>query len=519
MSGLIKILILAAFANGLSWIVLIPIWQYPDEQSHFAQVQNIAEGGNTSIIGPNTSLEITISEKLLDTERDVLGNNKFTYHPYYHIDYSDTKEGIYEKFIANLPSETQITMSKREATENPPLYHLMASNFYNLSGGSLFNRVIAVRIFSLLLYLGTVAISINAAKLVFKNDLFAQAVLPALVAFTPMLVFSSTGVLPDPLTILLFTIIFTIGAKIIIDRLTAPLLILLLVMLVLGTFTRQQFQLAVPIALLPVIYTLARRFSKKIILSSVSIAALACVVALIFIARCQLILTIPEIGTPNPALLFTDHFVSYLLSTLKHYYSQTLPWYWGVYKWLSLTVPHIYYQIINRVIALSLLGLAVWTFMALRNRKVNSQDVTIVFFTISILCYFSIFIIWDFYFQRTYGYPFGIQGRYFLPLVLPITAVLFFGLKTIFQSFLKKYTKILYIFLICAMLIFNDGSLSFVASSYYEFSSVEEFVVQASQYKPAIFKGYIIIAILLVAFMTQLIFFINLFRYTKTNND
>ncbi len=45
MPAYIKYLLVAAFANALVWIILVPIWQYPDEQAHFSQVQNIAEIG------------------------------------------------------------------------------------------------------------------------------------------------------------------------------------------------------------------------------------------------------------------------------------------------------------------------------------------------------------------------------------------------------------------------------------------------------------------------------------------
>lgn len=518
--SIVKILILAAFLNGLSWIVLIPIWQYPDEQSHFAQVQDIAELGNTPKIGANTSQEIAISEKLLDTQRDGLGNNKFTYHPDYHIEYTNTNTGIYEKFIAQLPIETRVTMAKWEATENPPLYHIMASNFYNLLGSSnLFSRIFAVRFFSLLLYITAVIISINASKLIFKDDVIAQTILPALIAFTPMFAFSATGVLPDPLTILTFTIIFTIGAKIIRDKLTIQLLILLIVMIALGKFTRQQFELAVPIAAIPVIYDLFKRMPKKAATWVVLVLILIVFLIIFWVTNHQLPINIPEIGSPNLQLLITTQFSKYLVSTLKHFYSQTLPWYWGVYKWLSLTVPHVYYQFINRIIALSLIGLAIWIFNVIKSRKFSKQDLIIGFFILSIFIYFITFIVWDFYFQRIFGYSFGIQGRYFLPLILPITSILLFGIKNLFRNFLKRYLYIVYFILIFAMVVFNDISLSFVASSYYDAVDLKTLISQVSQYKPFILKGNIIIAIVLLGLFFQVKYLSKLFGQIKINHE
>ena len=85
MPKLLKLLLIAAFLNALSWIVLIPIWQYPDEQAHFAQVQDTAELGKTPK-GIDTSEEIAVYEKILGTARDGFGNNRYTYHPEFNID-------------------------------------------------------------------------------------------------------------------------------------------------------------------------------------------------------------------------------------------------------------------------------------------------------------------------------------------------------------------------------------------------------------------------------------------------
>ncbi len=520
---LFKLLIVTAFLNGLSWIILIPVWQYPDEQAHFAQVQNIAEIGGSPIEGPDTSVEIAFSETLLGTERDSMGNNRYTYNPYYHIKYTNSSEGYFEELINNLPKETRYQMYKREATHNPPLYHKSASNFYKIfAKNGLFARVYVVRFFSLILYLCLIIICINASKLIFKHREIEALTLTTLMAFTPMLVFSTTGVLPDSLTILLFTIIFTMALKIIKTNLSLSGLILLSTVIYLGTKTRQQFQVAIPIALLPVAYALLKRLPGKkfsTIPIGLSFIVGVFVLALIPVAYNLSIFSIPEIRTPNLSLLFTNQFAGYLVSTLKQYYSQTLPWYWGVYKWLSLSVPHVYYQIINRAIALALIGLIIWIVITIKNKKVNKQDLMINTFIASIFIYMSTFIIWDFYFQKIYGYPFGIQGRYFLPLILPITTVLFFGLKNLLQLFIKRYLYIVYFLLTFAMILFNDISLAYVSSTYYDGESIKMLISQISQYKPFIFKGYIIQIIISLTILSQIIYLYNLSMYFKKNNE
>jgi len=517
---LIKILILAAFFNGLSWIILIPIWQYPDEQSHFAQIQDIAELGYTPKVGPNTSLEIAISERLLDTQRDGLGNNKFTYNPYYHIDYARSQEGLYENFISNLPRETKLTMAKREATENPPLYQIMSANFYRLFGeGNLFDRVYAVRFFSVILYVILVVTTVNASSLIFNKDNALKAVLPGVVAFTPMLVFSTTGVLPDPLTILLFSAIFAVCLKIIRKGFSAPLIVLLAILNFLGIYTRQQFQIALPISLTAVVYALyeitpqnRKAFFWLFLGFFVLLSILAIMLRPAFLA-------IPEVGVPNFALIFTGQFIIYLTTTIKHYYSQTLPWYWGVYKWLSLTLPHVYYQLINRLVAFSFVGITIWVISMIRKQKFDKDDLVMAFFITSIFIYFSIFIVWDFYFQRQYNYTFGIQGRYFLPLVLPITTVLVFGIKNVLRPFIKKYLYMIYFFIAFAIILFNDISLSFVASTYVESSNLKTFVNQVSQYKPVVFKGNTIILMITLALLLQAFYLFKLLESLRKDHE
>ena len=168
MNSLLKLLLVATFFNTLSWIVLIPIWQYPDEQAHFAQVQNVAEQGYRPTGPSDTSLEIAISEKILGTERDNMGNNKFTYHPEYKIPYSKTTYGPQEYEILNLDKFSRITLVKREATLNPPLYYFFGSIIYKIFyNGNLFTRVFAVRFLSLVLFLVTIYLSFQIGKLIF----------------------------------------------------------------------------------------------------------------------------------------------------------------------------------------------------------------------------------------------------------------------------------------------------------------------------------------------------------------
>lgn len=111
------------------WQLLIPIWHFPDEQAHFGQVAFRADHGRVQRYHElSTSREILISEELLGTKRDSLGNNRFTYHPEFKIDYSKTYDGPYEAELESLNNRNDRTAEVlEESTRYPLLYYYLAS--------------------------------------------------------------------------------------------------------------------------------------------------------------------------------------------------------------------------------------------------------------------------------------------------------------------------------------------------------------------------------------------------------
>ena len=510
-----SLLLVAAFFNALSWIILIPIWQYPDEQAHFAQVQDAAEFGNRPIGDFDTSLEIDLSEKILGTERNNLGNNKFTYHPQYSINYSQNLIGPGEQEINNLPKSSRKQMVKDEATGNPPLYYFLGSLVYKVFYNSgLFTRVISVRIMSSLIFLGTIFIAFKIGQEIFGENSLLSITLPSLIAFKPMMVFSSTGVLPDTLTNLLFTGILYISLQILLRGIRLINLLALLVILILGVFTRQQFLIVMPIVAFPLLLQLAKTGKLKLII----LPSLLIFIFLFFSNTFGTVLPffwyfrIPESSiffSTDPSL---GTFFSFFKWTVHHSVSEVLPWYWGVYKWLSLTVPHINYQIINRLILIAFVGVIIKLFQIIKSRKIERWDLVLFFMIYAVVIYFLIFLLWDYYFYLKNGYSFGIQGRYFFAMIVPHFTILVIGLWQVFQSLFRKSAKYVLVLIILSMIVFNNVSLSYVSATYYEATNISTFVKQASQYKPQILKGYFILATLFTAMLFQAIF---LFAFTK----
>lgn len=519
MSSLLRLLIIAAFLNALSWVILIPVWQYPDEQAHFAQVQYIAEIGGIpqNNRSHDTSFEVAISEKILGTERDDLGNNKFTYHPQFKLNYSNTTIGPDEEIITSLPESAKSQMVKNEATLNPPLYYSLAASVYKVfSRESLFTRVLAVRIMSAIIFLGIIIVAYKIGQLIFAKDKILPIALAAIVATKPMLVFSSTGVLPDTLVIFLFSLFILAGLSIISKGWTFGKIFLLITILILGAATRQNFLISLFILPLVFLYQVVINVKARTkIIISISILIVILFIASYFIPALDFIhrFDYPESSRKirdNPLwnLTFFDH----LTWTLRHSITEVWPWYWGVYKWLSLTLPPIVYQIINRVIPLAIVGVGIRTLIIVK-RKDWRNGTWLFFFIVTITVYFLAITTFDFLYRRNNGFSFGIQGRYFFPVIIPVLALILTGISRIFEMFSQNIVKFGTFLFVFAFFIFNDFSLAYVSSSYYLTFDLEIFVKHASQYKPELFKGNIILVIIALAIIFQTIFLANFWRF------
>ncbi len=165
------------------------------------------------------------------------------------------------------------------------------------------------------------------------------------------------------------------------------------------------------------------------------------------------------------------------------------------------------------MIIIALAGILIKFFLTIKNRKITLLDINLIFLIAISLIYFLIFALWDFLFSRRSGFSFGIQGRYFFPLIVAHMSILLIGLWQVFEIFLKGFAKYGVFLLIVSMIIFNTVSLAFISASYYSTASLSVFISQASQYKPLFFKGNIILALITFAFLSQGLFIFKLLRH------
>lgn len=542
-SKILVALLVSTFFSGLCWAALIPMWQTPDEQAHFAQVQNVVMGkfpdGRADLpTGPTTSQDIIISEKLLETFRN-RGENKFTYHPEYRLSYTETTTGTHEDELERLPLSFRREFIASEATGYPPLYYAyvaLINNVFWFQG--IVTRVFLSRIATVILSVGAVGIVYALARLVFK-DRFLAISLAALASFTPMWRFVGSGVTSDALYNFVYPLLVFCIIKIFIGE--EKYFWISFLVLCVGIMTKVQILLIVPIVIVSWIFVAIgkRNFSRRTIVAARVLLLLCFALFLVGVGnylmkdvtfywmkklglqRFSSVLFLPELSDFG----YKISFVQYWKMMIKELYIQGFPWYWGVYRWLSLTLPLWIYRVIKIVILISGFG---WVMAGLRgikgksgisriingksgiSRIINGKSLAVI--VSSSVVYTTGLLLWNFLFWMSHGYSFGIQGRYFFPNFPEHMILLLAGLLLLAP---KQYRRVVSVCAVLMMALFHWYALWFVAGSYYDTSNLSTFFLQASQYKPWFFKTPILPIIVSLGILSSAWLLISLVKYNK----
>ncbi|OGG16299.1 hypothetical protein A3D77_02470 [Candidatus Gottesmanbacteria bacterium RIFCSPHIGHO2_02_FULL_39_11] len=513
-----------AFLNAFIWVCLVPIFHTPDEQSHFGQVAFVAEKGrNSEGEELDLSKEIYTSEVLLGTHRDNSGNNRFTFHPEYRIPYSDSLIGYHEASISAVNThKDKSTFVRIEASRYPILYYIPGSLIYRLFYTSdIFTRVLTVRIWSLLLFMMFIAVSYKLGRLLFPKRHLEQFIFPILVGFQPMLIFANVGVNSDALGNLLFTIFIYWIVHIIKNSFTVGNTANLFITLLLCIYSKPQFIITIPITVILILAIAIRDLKTEKKWLYISLFGVFGVVLLYIFYRIGfgsfvLIQTIINHLNLQSLLKYTREY------TLSHTYTEVLPWYFGIYKWLGVTYPRGIHRIINRILILAIVGLGLSLFKLIRNRSQVNRHIQSIIFLIGIAWIFYAGIsVFDWLSWYQSGFQLGIQGRYYFPVVTILTYLFLKGWNSLIPEKFKKVKEGFIKLIAVLTVIFSIYGLYTLLSSYYDILPVSRFLVEASQYKPWFTKGYFLIFYLTmyVLCMMLLIYLIIRFKSDKKNHE
>ncbi len=520
MPNMLILLLIATFLKGLVFSIVIPIWHTPDEQAHFAQVAYFGEFNKMPKSGFDLNREILEAERLLGTERDEKGNNKFTFHPEYRIEYTNSTQGKYEEEIENFPNSYRRELVKYESANYPPLYYWLTGAIYKIFYQTdLITRVYLARFISILTGVGVVFFSWLISKELFPKNKLLQVTLPILVSFQPMFSFLTSGVSSDNLFNLLFTALIWTSVVLISKGLSLKYLVFSLSLLTLTFLTKPQFMLAIPMLVLALIFSFL--LDKKASNSVKAGAFFLCLISLPLIYFLVVDLNFYQIiekiyvqsffpGTPVTQMSF----YSFLKETFIHTIAEVTPWYWGVFNWLGVTLPRDIHRVINRIMILAAIGVVIKLLLVIRKR--SYEDYLFIYLILASLIYFLGITYYNYLFSLSHGFPFGIQGRYYFPTLVAHIAILLLGLSTLVPSSLLEVKKWVIKGLGASMIILNFITAFILAKSYYDLSDVNVFLTQLSQYKPIFFKGNLIILWVSIYLVILTIF---LFKYLQFKQD
>ncbi len=510
--GIIVLLLAVTLFRELTFSAIVPIWHTPDEQAHFAQTAYFAQLNHMYSGGFDLNKEILMSERLLGTERDNQGNNKFTFHPEYKIEYTDTVVGKYENVIANLPKSYRTIFVKQEAANYPPLYYWLTGFAYKLFyNADLIGRVYAGRFVSIILSVLTVFFAWLIGRKLFPKDGLLQITLPMMVSFQPMFSFVGAGVTSDNLLNLLFTVMIYLSLLLIEKGPKLKLLLSILGVFILMYLTKPQFVLSIPVVGLAFIgwFAFSTKMAKKIkwLIAGLTMASLAIVAYLLVYTQLHLAVErfYPQSFFPGSKKIEEISFYHFFRQTISQTVSEAIPWYWGAFDWLGVTFPREIHRVLNRLIVLAALGIIIKLAMMVKKR--TREDWMLVFMIATAGIYFMGITYYNYLFTITHGYPFGIQGRYYFPVIVPQMALLLSGLTFLVPGSFAKVKRVWTAAIGIGMIVLNFVALWIIAETYYDLSSLNTFIIQASQYKPWFFKGDWLI-FWLVAYLITLIWFL-----------
>jgi hypothetical protein len=479
-----KISLLVSIACALVvtfWSFVVPMFEFPDEQAHFSTVEFLAKNDRIPVgLESDMTEELKETEVLLGVFRNASGQNKFTYHPQYRATYLPGTIGLYEPQIISFNSpDFKDSYVATEAARYPRAYYDY-SGFLNklVNSQDIIMRLFVTRLGSFVLSFATAYFIFQAGLLLFKKYQYA-ATLTIMVMLQPMFSFVSAGINSDNLHNLLFTIGIYLSLLIIEKGFSLGSLLLLAATLALDVYSKPQGVF---------VTCWVAIFIRAIVSKNIRL-----LVALIVFAILGALLTktalSPYLGFLNVANIHGSSFKEFLNFSINKSIAQNAVWYWGVFKWLGVVLPPIYWRVANRLVLLGAVGIFIYLYKYFKKKKSLISMPSMIFLISSFTIYtFSIF--WfDWQHNKLNGYSLGIQARYFYPTILAqmsllMTGILSFSWNKTSKIWLRRILVLLFIWL-------QLGGIFTLLNSYYNILPVSDLISQLSQYKPFFAKGNI----------------------------
>ena len=423
----------ATFVLALAWALVTPAFQSPDEQSHFGYVQSLVEGPG---LPGQAGRPLFSSEQMLAAAQS--NADQVAAQPDVKMEWSPL---VYERWRA---ADAALPAAARgdgggpnPAASNPPLYYLVEVPAYAAaSGGDVFDRLLAMRIVSLLWLLVTVTAVWLLAGEVFGRDRLLQLVAASVAGLAPMMSFLSASVTPDAMMFALWSLVLWLGVRILRRGLTWPLALALCGLAGAAGCVKATSYALIPAALFVLAVGLwrlrPRRAGPAIAAAAAGAAGLALTLGVWkVVANATERATSAQFSAATSTEGVLD--VRMLLSYVWQFYLPRLPFQddfafpgpnslpldaiwlqgaWGSFGWLDVDLPPVLYDVLIAVTAIVVLAAAVTLW---RTRRTTDWAVAVFFAGVTIALLAGLH--WtEFQLISRRGGTLN-QGRYLLPLV------------------------------------------------------------------------------------------------------
>jgi len=264
-----------AVMNAAAWSLLTPVFLVPDEISHVAYVQQVAETGRPPVPHdpPVFSRELRaamVAVRSGTTTRTVWRAKPWTAAEQRRID------GLLDRPLARVGNG-----SAGDVDPEPPLYYALEALPYRAaSSGTLVTRIAFMRLLSALLAGATALLAFLFVRECLPSRPWTWTVGGLVVAFAPMLGYVSGGVNPDALLFAVAAALFLCIARAFRRGLTRRLAFVIGAVIALGLLTKLNFYGLVPGAALALALA-ARRRERTWQLGTLRLPALALAIGLV----------------------------------------------------------------------------------------------------------------------------------------------------------------------------------------------------------------------------------------------
>ena len=381
----------------LGWMAVVPPFQAPDENGHFAYVQSLAERGEVpaSTGPPALSTELNraaAAANFIQTQQVPATKPEWS-------------KAAYNRYLERAEREGEAVRRDGGPTPagvNPPLYYLWeVPGYWIASGGDVFARVSAMRLWSVPFLLVTVVATWLLAGTVFGPRRELQLAAAAVPALLPMIAFISASITPDSLTYALWSLAFLLGARVMLRRGGVPDIVGLFAVLGLAVATKAVSFALAPAVLLVLGVSLWRSRTRRRLVTAVLVAgglALIATVGTWFVVAGNLNRSAaPQLGQATSLDGFRpDAFASYVWQfylpklPFQSGYPELADWpprayefwvekSWGAFGWLEVRWPmQVYWPL-----SLASLAVALAALYAVLRRRAQVSVALLAFFALA----------------------------------------------------------------------------------------------------------------------------------------